>query len=118
VVIDSETLAQSAGPAIGGMAGCGAGVTVNNGAQMLPLNSGPYAGGALLIAGGLSQNACIYNPLTHSFIPGPKVGAGNDGPGFSISGSSVAFHTGGGLYPTGIVVASGSSKNVWSTYVP
>lgn len=118
-IINADTLAEGAGPTIGGVSNCGNSVVVEGGSQMLSIPFGSNAGKALLVVGGASGSAttCLYDPATNTFSPGPTVSS-TGSPGFAVSNGSVAFRTFGGQYPTGFIVVTGSSKNVWSTYVP
>jgi hypothetical protein len=91
--------------------------SLGSGSQILPLVYGPNTGKVLVLFGGTTRSSCIYNPATHSFSPGPDVG-NVASVGFQLTAGSVAFPTGGGVYPTSFIVISGALKNVWSTYVP
>lgn len=118
-IFNADTLAETTGPTIGGAGSCGNTVVVDAGSQMLTIPFGTNAGKALLIVGGATGSpvTCLYDPATNSFGPGPVVSS-NGSPGFAVSSGSVAFRTFGGQYPTGFILATGASKNVWSTYVP
>jgi len=91
--------------------------TLNSGSQVMMLTTGVNAGKVLVMLGGSSRSSCLYDPVGHRFILGPDVG-NVPSPAYQLTGGSVAFRTGGGLYPTSFVVLSGSLKNVWSVYVP
>jgi hypothetical protein len=118
-IINSDTLVETAGPAISGVAACGNAVVVDAGAQLLPIPFGANAGKALLLVGGASGSPvnCIYDPAMNSFGQ-PSTVSNTGSPGFAISNGSVAFRTFGGQYPTSFIVLSGANKNVWNTYVP
>lgn len=116
-IINRDTLAVTAGPAIGGVAACGNAVVVGAGAQILPIPFGSNAGKALLLVGGDTPTTCMYDPVANAFSPGP-VTSNTGSPGYSISNGALAFRTNGGLYPTSFVILSGANKNVWGTYVP
>ena len=90
---------------------------LNAGSQVLPIATGTNAGKILIIFGGNSRSTCLYEPVLHRFVPGPDVGNVASS-GFQVTTGSVAFSTGGGIYPTSFIVISGALKNVWSTYVP
>lgn len=113
-LINPETDAViGAGPAT--TPGCS--VAPNAGSQILQLTTGFNSGKVVLLSGGGSETSCIYDPATHAFSAGPKVG-NNGSPGFQITAGSLAFRTNGGLYPTSFIVLSGATKNVWNAYVP
>lgn len=91
--------------------------TLSSGSQVMTLTTGVNAGKVLIMLGGASRSSCLYDSVGHRFIVGPDVGNVTS-PAYQLTGGSVAFRTGGGLYPTSFIVLSGALKNVWNVYVP
>lgn len=108
---DNSVVAGPNMPSVCGAAGVGAG------SQVLELQSGLNKNKTLIVTGNGQATTCMYDPNTHSFSQGPMVGNAPS-PGYNITAGALAFRTNGGLYPTAFILLSGSTKNVWSAYVP
>jgi len=113
-LLNPETNSVVAGPLM--PSGCGVS-GVGDGSQVLPLTTGVNKGKVLVVTGNGQSTTCMYDPATHSFAQGPSISS-TPSPGFQIAAGSQAFRTNGGLYPTAFILVSGTSRNVWSTYVP
>lgn len=98
----------AAGPALCASAGAGG--------FSIPVSAGANSGKTLVALGGGSAATCYYDPATSTFVAGPTTGGHN---GYAIGGDSIAFATGGGMYPTAYFVAYGAVSTTfghWFAY--
>lgn len=91
------------GPALCGTAGAGG--------FSLPVMAGANSGKTLVVLGGGTTSTCYYDPATHTFATGPVTGGHT---GYAVGGDSLAFPTGGGLYPSAYIVIHGALSTVFS----
>jgi len=83
------------------------------GSVSFEITAGANKGKFIITLGALTPQTCIYDPATNTFAFGPDIGPH---PGYGTTDGTVAFATGGGLYPTAYVIVHGGFFGAFSHY--
>lgn len=83
------------------------------GSVSFEITAGAHKGKFLITLGALTAQTCLYDPATNTYAFGPNLGPH---PGYGTNDGTVAFPTGGGLYPSAYVIVHGGFFGAFSHF--